>query len=99
MKYTVYGLSDPRDEAIFYVGITTNLRDRVSSHSNDRASAAFPRCRDIIESGNAVCWKILGQSDDKIEAKRVERDAILNLPGLANSKNPKGMLSLLLYPV
>lgn len=99
MIYSVYGLTDPRRDAkVFYVGFSTEVGKRRTHHGRNKSGYAYPVCREIVKAGLLVGVKIFVEIEDRIEAKRLERELILTLDGLVNSKDPKCMLSLLLYP-
>lgn len=96
--WTVYELVDPRDGEPFYVGCTSNTKARHLAHRTDPASAAYRRCREIKGEGLMVQMREVERFDDKIEARRKERDMILSNERLLNSRK-FGMLSLVLYPL
>ena len=91
LKYYVYLLIDPRDDAIFYVG--KGIGDRCFSHvtaareTNRDSDGEFPkleRIRAIDESENEVRVEILRYALDETTAFEVESAAIELLPGLTN---------------
>src|SRR5713101_2100460 len=86
MVWTVYGLIDPRDNSVFYIGCSENVHRRVREHCCDSASSAWPRCRDIESSGLTIEFCILGVFDIKLKARLLEGRLILTLPAILNKK-------------
>lgn len=56
-KYYVYALIDPRTETLYYVGLTVDLMNRLSSHKNngryayDKSSVVARRNKEIMQAG------------------------------------------------
>jgi hypothetical protein len=98
MMWTVYGLIDPRDSAVFYIGMSAKLKNRIVAHNSDPASAAWPRCREIIEAGFTAGWCSFGQFSDKSAANIVEGRLILSIPWVVNSKSSYGLPSKIVHP-
>lgn len=99
MTWTVYGLVDPRDRSVFYVGMTTRkVGIRVADHKSDPASAAWRKCRELIQAGVDVEWCSFGAFEDKDAAKIVEGRLILSIPTVVNSKSSYGLPSSWLHP-
>lgn len=97
-NWTVYGLIDPRDGTIFYVGMSSAIGKRIPQHSTDLASQAYWRCRSILEDGVKVGSCIFGRDLGKLEAKIMEGRLIWMLPHVVNKKSFHGLPSSLLYP-
>ena len=82
--WSLYALIDPRTDRVFYVGITTNPRDRVAGHRHDPASAAYYRVKDVHAAGLKCRMKIIRVYLDKHEALDHENRLIALHPGLLN---------------
>lgn len=97
-QFTVYGLIDPRDDSVFYIGYTKHLSARISGHRavDWGCSAAF-RCRDIKNEGKRVGYKVFGTYDDKTVARWHERNLILSMTGLVN-KTQNAVLTVFSCP-
>lgn len=80
----VYKLIDPRDNVIFYVGITARPKIRFQSHRNDRLSAAWPRIREIQNCGHECRMEIISEFSDRNSALEHEHKLISSLPELLN---------------
>lgn len=80
----VYALVDPRDKQIFYVGLSHTPWNRRLNHKNDSASAAYPRCQDILAAGLDFELRTLGTYHDYTLARRAERHEIISHEGLLN---------------
>ena len=100
MIWEVYGLIDPRNNKVFYVGCSRiGSKYRATAHGNDSASSAYWVYRDIIELGLTVGVCIFGSFDEKITARVLEGRLILALPDIVNNKkNWRGLPSSILYP-
>lgn len=97
-SYHVYGLIDPRDGKLFYIGCTKSLTARIASHRNiDWVCSSAFTCRDIKAAGLRLEHKVFGEYADKITAKWHERELILSTTGLVN-KTRNGVLSFIMYP-
>jgi hypothetical protein len=97
-EWKVYGLIDPRDATVFYVGISRNLKARLNNHIYDSASAAWPRCQRIKDDGMKAVMCVFGMYDDKNEAKITEGRLILSLPDVCNCKTAYGLPSSIINP-
>lgn len=91
MIWAVYGLVDPRTAKVFYVGCTSKLKQRITAHHCDPASAAYWRCHDLRAVGLRAECIIFATAETKIAVKVVEARLILSIPDLVNSKKPCGM--------
>jgi hypothetical protein len=94
--YSVYVLTDPTDDdAVFYVGVTSDLKERMRQHDCIRyhGNTSFDRICQIREHGLKFGHRVVYQGHDKKLARLKERELILTLPGLVNSKSPCGMTS------
>lgn len=80
----LYGLLDPRSQSIFYIGTSAKPVNRLPSHRSDPSSAAFKRCRDIIDSGFQPELKILHECKDRNAALHLEYQLIKLFPILLN---------------
>lgn len=98
MTWAVYGLIDPRDGHVFYIGMSTHPDRRIPEHGNDRASSAWERCQDIKSAGLSVGACLFGEFEDKQEAKIVEGRLILSIPGAVNKKTSYGLPSSIINP-
>ena len=98
-NWYVYGLIDPRDFSVFYIGISTNVKNRLANHHSDCASSAWHKCKEIKEAGLKAAHCVFAILPDKLSAKLLERALVKALPVLENSRNPKGMASEGLYPL
>lgn len=100
MTWEVYGLIDPRNNKVFYVGCSrVGSKYRATAHGNDSASSAYWVYRDIVELGLVVGVCIFGSFDEKITARVLEGRLILALPDIVNNKkNWRGLPSSILYP-
>lgn len=83
-EWRVYGLLDPRSNAVFYVGMTCRLQDRLSQHRNDPMSAAYPTILDIREAGEAMVIVDYGAFATKEAAREHEDGLIATMDGLVN---------------
>lgn len=86
--FAVYGLIDPRNSRVFYVGQTINVKNRMMNHRSDPGSAAFGVCRDIIRAGFALRHVTYALVGDIVTAMRVERMVIKALPYIVNHSRP-----------
>lgn len=91
--WTVYGLIDPRDNAVFYIGMSTIPKARLNGHISDSASAAWSRCQDIKAAGLKAGQCFFGSFDDKHAANVLEGRLILSIPDVCNCKNAYGLPS------
>lgn len=83
--WTIYGMIDPRDYRLFYIGMTTvDFHTRLSGHKNDSASAANRRCRELAEFKLTPIFVALTTKPSLREARKAERDLILAMPWLDN---------------
>lgn len=87
MTYSVYGLIDPRDGEVFYVGYSKNLVQRLSKHrSVDWDCAACFRCKEIKDKGLSLEHTVMGEFEQISDAAQLETSLILSLPNLVNSR-------------
>jgi hypothetical protein len=91
MKWTVYALLDPRDETVFYVGISIyQAAYRLTQHQTDSKSAAFPRLRSLADLGLKGVVKEIAHFDAERDARDYESYLISRTPGLLNKSAPYG---------
>ncbi len=80
MTYAVYGLIDPRDAGVFYVGCTKRSpRVCIESHRGDPSRAAYHRLRELRGEGLDPIWIAFRRFDDRRLALRFERSMIILL--------------------
>lgn len=84
LAWSVYGLIDPRDGHLFYVGMSIDVRRRILEHSSRRESSAFEKCRDITLSGSEVGHCIFGTFALERAAAFLERHLIIAIPQTYN---------------
>ncbi len=94
----VYGLIDPRNKSVFYVGRSTNVDRRLLSHCSDPSSPAWAVCQVIKSSGLQISHCIFGTYLTKLGAKILEGRLILALPNLVNAKSFHALPSEAFYP-
>lgn len=86
--FYVYTLTDPRDDAVFYVG--KGMGGRMYSHAREvRAGlksnpAKTQRIQSLLDEGFEPLPRIVAQYDDEQDALDHEADLIASLPGLTN---------------
>jgi hypothetical protein len=88
--FVVYGLIDPRDGSMFYVGRSTSTRVNLGAHvgyvhprrSDNLAKDA--RLKAIEAAGRQVVTKIIGTFSDCAEADICKGEVIANSIGLTN---------------
>lgn len=82
----VYGLADPRNGELFYIGSTTNLNlpSRLLSHRYNADSSARPRVQELAKLGLAPDVRRYGTHDTKAAAWAEEYGLIAQHPKLAN---------------
>ena len=100
MTWEVYGLIDPRNDKVFYIGCSKiGSKNRAKAHGLDSASSAYWIYRDIEALGLVVGVCIFGSFNEKISARVLEGRLILALPDIVNNKkNWRGLPSSILYP-
>lgn len=99
MTWEVYGLIDPRNSEVFYIGCSAaGAKSRAQAHRCDPASSAYRRYQEIITDDGDVGVCIFGTFDEKIEAKVLEGRLILAMPNVVNKKSFHGLPSSILYP-
>lgn len=80
----VYGLIDPRDHAIFYVGTAFNPEARLKQHIFSSSEKVNKRFRTIKKYGGTVNFVILGSHINRKSAEKIERDFIKCTSNLEN---------------
>ena len=80
----VYGLRDPRDGAIYYVGHSHQPLARVGQHSSQRTSAAYPRAQELRSLGMVPELVILSEHQSESGAWVAEGREIESRSGLVN---------------
>lgn len=81
---SVYGLIDPRTDAVFYIGISSKPERRFSRHLSDDSSAAHHIMNEVQELGLRVELKIFEMFPTRAEAIELETNLIRTMPGLTN---------------
>jgi predicted GIY-YIG superfamily endonuclease len=81
---SVYGLTDPRSQEVFYVGISNKPRIRLTRHLYDPASSAYYRANEVRELGLCVGIRIFGKFQTRAKALDLESKLIRQLPNLLN---------------
>jgi len=61
LDWCVYWLLDGIDGRPFYVGCTSRPEERLRQHCNDSGSAAWPKCREILNNGGHPVLSILAR--------------------------------------
>lgn len=95
MRFYVYELIDPRDDAVFYVG--KGQKRRIECHEAEAAkgkhSRKCDRIREIWGAGHSITKHIVSRHSDENEALEAEASRIADI-GLANLTNvfPGGVL-------
>jgi predicted GIY-YIG superfamily endonuclease len=82
-RHYVYGLVDPRDGGIFYVGVTAVPLERLTAHGQVY-SPAYERVRAIKQAGFVPEMRTLAVFGDRSEAYDYELYLIRRMPGLVN---------------
>lgn len=84
--YTVYGLIDPRDSSLFYVGVTKNPERRKREHFSPRylGFPTFDRCSEIKRHGVLPRMATIWLCETKAEAFNVETFILAAIPNLVN---------------
>ena len=98
MAWNVYGLIDPRNNVVFYVGLSSRVDARKGQHCADSSSPAWRRCREILDDGQKVRLCVFGSFADKQRAKILEGRLILALPDVVNKKSYHGLPSSTFFP-
>lgn len=105
MKYKVYGLADPRNGNIRYVGVTASPNTRVVNHISEAMTGTQTRksewIRDLIKNGMEPDIQILAEIENKLEACNAEREEIrkrFSSGMLTNVIVPPGLRSLIIIP-
>lgn len=80
----VYGLIDPRNGCVFYIGITQNMERRYSQHHICQESSARAVCRDIAQAGAQVGRCVFGVFEYERMARFLERQLITCIPQTYN---------------
>ena len=80
----VYALIDPRNQQIFYIGITIAPQIRMRAHRGDPCSSAWKRIREIEASGYECEMEIMGEFESRNDALALEYEFINYFPELVN---------------
>lgn len=95
----VYGLTYP-GRGLFYVGVSVNPEQRFGNHwSADGCCSSHQVIRKWKRFGERFDTILFGEFPDRIDALRLERSLILNVPNLVNGSAGQGMLSRRRYPI
>lgn len=84
MRWYVYGLIDPRGCRIFYVGMTHNMRERLSQHSSCRESAAWQTIQEIKRDKVKVIMCEFAVFGSEESARLLESHLISCIPNILN---------------
>ena len=82
--WAVYGLEDPRNREIFYVGFSRDVIERAKQHRWTSDGAPWGRIREILAAGFDFTIKILKEFDTEKKARKHEARLIATLPNLTN---------------
>lgn len=83
-KWSVYGLVDPREGLIYYVGCSYKPFHRVRAHATTADTKAHIRTRELERCGTPCEVIILSVHDTRREAFRAEGIQIMCRRGLVN---------------
>jgi predicted GIY-YIG superfamily endonuclease len=82
----LYGLSDPRTETVFYIGISANPVKRLLEHKSNNSPFRH-RVKEIRAAGQQVQLTILWECRDQQQARHIEQRLVRMHPGLANRQH------------
>lgn len=89
-EWTIYGLVDPRDARIRYVGCSAHPKDRAWMHAGQARIATSPKSvwmRELEAAGLKPLLVAIEVCESEKEAADSERKWIASLPGLCNVAN------------
>lgn len=86
VQWTVYGLVDPRNEEVFYIGSSMRVKRRVLQHQSDYASPAIFRMKELKAVGLKAIVKQYGTYKTKAEAWAHEYELIGSTPTVLNKQ-------------
>lgn len=72
LKWVVYGIVDPRDHLVFYIGYTRSIRDRKLSHKPNQNCRSSKRISELFELGLRPNFVVLQECQDEHHALRSE---------------------------
>lgn len=84
-KYFIYGLIDPSDKSIFYIGRSVNLAVRLAQHRTTGASKVIQKMKQIESGGSLTEIKVLETAYGKKKAHAVEKRLIFETPNILNT--------------
>lgn len=84
VMWYVYGLIDPRSGRVFYIGMTYDMRLRLSQHSSCQESAAWETIQAIKKEGGKVIMCEFATLYSEESARRLEDHLIMCLPDILN---------------
>lgn len=82
-KYYVYGLIDPRDQKIKYVGkgcgnrMYNHVRQVVNHSVKDKNYTKYNAIKEILKEFDNLCYEKLFETDDELEAYKKEKELII----------------------
>lgn len=75
--HNIYTISNPKDESVFYVGSSSNIKQRFARHINDKSNPEkWAVVYDILNSGLRPKFDIIFKTDDYELAEFVESEYI-----------------------
>lgn len=83
-SWIVYSISDPRTGLSFYVGLTSNLKQRRLQHKSDAYLPSYHRINEIIASGMQPIFVVVAEHVDQHNALEHEHKLIMTMPWLLN---------------
>jgi predicted GIY-YIG superfamily endonuclease len=88
-EWFVYGLRDPRDGVIYYVGSSCRPHARAKQHASQRTCSAYERTRELWKLGTPCEVVILSVHDYQVRAWSAECVEIMTRPNLVNKLRSK----------
>ena len=83
-KFYVYTLTDPRNDAVFYIGKGKRLRAWVHGKGRSHSASVNARVTEIKASGHSVKTGIVAYYDTELEAIDHECELIVATPNILN---------------
>lgn len=80
-RFIIYTITDPRDNSLFYIGLTTDFYSRKISHLSKHSSAVtHSKVNEVRASGNEPVFQIIREfTATRDEAVDIESQMILDL--------------------
>jgi predicted GIY-YIG superfamily endonuclease len=72
IRWVVYGIADPRDHLVFYVGYTRSLPNRMRTHKVQPHSRSGERIKELASVGMSPQFVVLEECDREKQALRSE---------------------------